>query len=366
MLTQAEKGKIFRALHERPEAFIIPNPWDIGTSRLLAHLGFEALATTSAGYAFSMGKQDNTIGRDEISGTPAIAYSYDYSGRRYRRTVGTTNYDYIYDGQNLIGQRTTGVQDFVFGPGIDEPLATKIGSNIYYYSVDGLGSVALLTDTTGAVQNSYVYDAWGVTRSQSGSLANPFTYTSREANEAGMLYYRARFYYPNIDRFISEDTEKFYDGVNFYAYVQNNPINASDPTGKQTKIVASKSCCPVQEYFELIDYLWYNLVRINNMTKENPLGQPDYIRELSRLGPYAETHCGTFRYTSYYERYDNSGGCVQDCVRRHERIHFDRCTGKEKSMKEKQAEERETLQLSIDCALGYISIARSQFWGWFL
>ena len=66
MLNQSEKGKIFRALHERNSAFVIPNPWDIGTARLLAHLGFEALATTSAGYAFSVGKQDNTIGRDEM------------------------------------------------------------------------------------------------------------------------------------------------------------------------------------------------------------------------------------------------------------------------------------------------------------
>ncbi|MBS1810469.1 MAG: isocitrate lyase/phosphoenolpyruvate mutase family protein [Acidobacteria bacterium] len=65
MRTQAEKGTIFRALHERGRAFVIPNPWDVGTARLLAHLGFEALATTSAGYAFSVGQQDNIIGRDE-------------------------------------------------------------------------------------------------------------------------------------------------------------------------------------------------------------------------------------------------------------------------------------------------------------
>jgi 2-methylisocitrate lyase-like PEP mutase family enzyme len=65
MRTQADKGAAFAALHARPGAFIIPNPWDIGTARLLAHLGFEALATTSAGYAFSAGRPDNTIGRDE-------------------------------------------------------------------------------------------------------------------------------------------------------------------------------------------------------------------------------------------------------------------------------------------------------------
>ena len=59
MRTQAEKGTAFRALHTRDEAFIIPNPWDAGTARLLDLLGFEALATTSAGYAFSQGRPDN-------------------------------------------------------------------------------------------------------------------------------------------------------------------------------------------------------------------------------------------------------------------------------------------------------------------
>jgi 2-methylisocitrate lyase-like PEP mutase family enzyme len=65
MRTMAEKGEAFRALHERADAFIIPNPWDVGTARLLAHLGFEALATTSAGYAFSVGRPDSTVGREE-------------------------------------------------------------------------------------------------------------------------------------------------------------------------------------------------------------------------------------------------------------------------------------------------------------
>ena len=74
MLTQVEKGRAFRALHERDSAFLIPNPWDVGTARLLAHLGFEALATTSAGYAFSTGRQDNMVDRPEmIAHVSAIA-----------------------------------------------------------------------------------------------------------------------------------------------------------------------------------------------------------------------------------------------------------------------------------------------------
>jgi 2-methylisocitrate lyase-like PEP mutase family enzyme len=77
-MTQLEKGQAFRALHERERAFLIPNPWDAGTARLLAHLGFEALATTSAGYAFSAGLRDNTVGRDAaIAHVSAIASATD-------------------------------------------------------------------------------------------------------------------------------------------------------------------------------------------------------------------------------------------------------------------------------------------------
>jgi 2-methylisocitrate lyase-like PEP mutase family enzyme len=66
LINQVEKGQIFAALHERDGAFIIPNPWDVGTARLLAQLGFEALATTSAGSSFSMGQRDNSITRNDM------------------------------------------------------------------------------------------------------------------------------------------------------------------------------------------------------------------------------------------------------------------------------------------------------------
>ncbi|HTG10963.1 MAG TPA: isocitrate lyase/phosphoenolpyruvate mutase family protein [Candidatus Eisenbacteria bacterium] len=62
MKTPLEKAAAFRALHERPGAFMIPNPWDAGTARLLASLGFEALATTSLGLANSLGRVDGTNG----------------------------------------------------------------------------------------------------------------------------------------------------------------------------------------------------------------------------------------------------------------------------------------------------------------
>lgn len=78
MRTQTEKASEFREAHQRDSAFIMPNPWDIGTARVLAHLGFEALATTSSGYASSVGRRDNTIGRDEmLTHVAAIAAATD-------------------------------------------------------------------------------------------------------------------------------------------------------------------------------------------------------------------------------------------------------------------------------------------------
>jgi 2-methylisocitrate lyase-like PEP mutase family enzyme len=78
MRSQAEKGEIFYALHRRQAAFVIPNPWDLGTARLLEHLGFEALATTSAGSAFAVGKPDGALDRkDTLAHVAAIAAATD-------------------------------------------------------------------------------------------------------------------------------------------------------------------------------------------------------------------------------------------------------------------------------------------------
>ena len=67
MPTVADKRRVFRTLHERG-CFVIPNPWDVGTARYLQHLGFKALASTSAGFAFSQGLPDAAVSRDMMLG----------------------------------------------------------------------------------------------------------------------------------------------------------------------------------------------------------------------------------------------------------------------------------------------------------
>src|SRR5260370_42580681 len=64
-LTQTEKAERFRALHASPGAFVIPNPWDIGSARILAGLNFQALATSSAASACAIGRRDGGLTRDE-------------------------------------------------------------------------------------------------------------------------------------------------------------------------------------------------------------------------------------------------------------------------------------------------------------
>src|SRR5699024_201843 len=64
--TQLDKAQRFRALHERDDAFVIPNPWDVGSARMLQALGFEALATTSSGFALSLGRADGEAGANSM------------------------------------------------------------------------------------------------------------------------------------------------------------------------------------------------------------------------------------------------------------------------------------------------------------
>lgn len=75
---QARKALAFKALHEQPGIFVIPNPWDAGSAKMLASLGYQALATTSAGYAFSQGKADGALSLDEtLANVRAIVAATD-------------------------------------------------------------------------------------------------------------------------------------------------------------------------------------------------------------------------------------------------------------------------------------------------
>jgi RHS repeat-associated protein len=95
---------------------------------------------------------------------------------------------------------------------------------------DALGSTLALTDTGGAVRQTYSYEPYGEVTA-SGSSDNPYQYTGRENDGTGLYYYRARYYSPALKRFVSEDPMGLAAGLNSYAYVHGNPISATDPLG---------------------------------------------------------------------------------------------------------------------------------------
>jgi RHS repeat-associated protein len=90
-----------------------------------------------------------------------------------------------------------------------------------------------LTNSSGAAAETYTYDSFGKQIASAGSLTNSFRYTGREFDsETGLYYYRSRYYDPNVGRFMTEDSFKeVLRGLNFYAYVRNNPVAYTDPTG---------------------------------------------------------------------------------------------------------------------------------------
>ena len=116
-------------------------------------------------------------------------------------------------------------------PGIDEPLAMSSAGSLNYFAVDGLGSVVAANDPAGTVTHSVVFDAWGNVKAESGTRADPFTYTGREVGEAGLHFYRARYYQPRVGRFSQEDPLDLAPTVHPYRYPSNSPTIYLDPLG---------------------------------------------------------------------------------------------------------------------------------------
>jgi RHS repeat-associated protein len=175
--------------------------------------------------------------------------AYDYQNRQVIRTINGTTVYFIYDGWSLLEERdSTGnlLQTYVHGPEIDEILWKQNTTGEVYYHHDGLGSTIALTDETGAVVESYQYDAFGSVSiydaSNSALSASPrenrFLFTGREwIGEIGLYDYRNRVYSPELGRFLQTDPIRFEAGdVNLYRYVANNPINWIDPLGLETVV----------------------------------------------------------------------------------------------------------------------------------
>ena len=98
----------------------------------------------------------------------------------------------------------------------------------YYYHFDGLGSVVALSDESGNIVERYSYDVFGDPNRVS-SVGNPYMFTGRDYDaETGNYYYRARYYEPEIGRFMQTDPIGYKNSANLYQYCLNNPVNFID------------------------------------------------------------------------------------------------------------------------------------------
>ena len=186
-------------------------------------------------YAWDFENRLTSVALPGSGGT--VTFKYDPFGRRIYKSSSSSTSIYAYDGDNLIEETNSSggaVARYSQGLSIDEPLAMLRGGTTSYYQADGLGSLTSLSNTSGALANTYTYDSFGNLVASSGSLVNSFRYTGRDFDtETGLYYYRARYYDPATGRFLNEDPIGFDGGIDFYPYVQNDSQDWGDFEGTQ-------------------------------------------------------------------------------------------------------------------------------------
>ncbi len=219
-----------------------------------------------------------------ISGAVTASFQYDTFGRRMRKTVNGVATDYLYDGGNVVQEKMGGTPSAnLLTGGIDEVFSRANTSATQSLLTDGLGSTVALLDSAGLPQTEYTYEPFGNTGTSGPASANSSQYTGRENDGTGLYYYRARYYSPTLQRFISEDPAEFGGGdSNLYAYVSNSPSNFTDPSGEMNPLVGA---CLGGAAFSVVDDIFSGRKPTPRSAFEGCLGGLLFFGAGRALGP---------------------------------------------------------------------------------
>jgi RHS repeat-associated protein len=183
---------------------------------------------------------------NNCSGRKIAQYWYDYTGRRimtveYNSTGGNITTYYPFPDAEIVMNGTQMLNTtYIYANGERVARIDPDGSK-HYYSGDHLGSTSIVTDENGSIEEKTRYKPYGSTLSHTGVNTTKHLYTGQEKDtETGLYYYRARYYDPNLARFVQPDSvmQNVYDPqmLNRYSYVRNNPLKYTDPTGQVAKL----------------------------------------------------------------------------------------------------------------------------------
>lgn len=231
--------------------------------------------TSANGRSFSYDWANRLISANIGSGNASL--TYDAASRLRTLTKGSDSSRFGYDGESMISEHdhNTGALKtrYVHGPSADEPLIryTYSGSSVTkeWYVTDRLGSVTGLANASGVSTAVNHYDPYG--QPQAGNEGR-FQYTGQVwLEEVGLYYYKARFYDPITKRFINPDPIGYGDGMNMYAYVGGDPLNATDPSGMTT-------CLTYTRYVQVAIPDGVEARPTNSWTVcDRDSGSPDYV-----------------------------------------------------------------------------------------
>jgi RHS repeat-associated protein len=162
------------------------------------------------------------------------SFAYDALGRRISKTFSGSTTGFAYDRGNFVQEKDGSgnpTANLLTG-GTDQTFSRNDAAGTRYLLTDALGSTIVLVDAAGTIQTSYAYEPFGKTAVTGSANGNTQQFTGRE-NDGPLSYYRARYYHPIFGRFVSEDPANWLAGLNLYAYVNDNPVSLSDPSGRQ-------------------------------------------------------------------------------------------------------------------------------------